>query len=270
MSNLLQRIITALIGVALIIGGLLYGPWSFGIIFICILFLTLREFYGLISASGNTPFKVWGSFFSLCMFLGVHLTSAGILNLKYLWILPPLLIMCFFFSLYRQKSFHPIISLGLTLLGVVYIAFPLSLANVIVFKEGSYSYVLIIGILLSQWANDTGAYAFGRAFGRNKLFESVSPNKTWEGAIGGALLSAAILYVWGQYFAELNPMEWIGLSIIVSVFGSYGDLIESLFKRKLAIKDSGKSIPGHGGFLDRFDGLLFALPFVTLYLMVII
>lgn len=270
MSNLLQRIITALIGVALVLTGIVYSSWTFALVFLIIMVLTLREFYGLISASGNTPFKIWGSFFSFCLFTAVHLAISGWLELKYLWVLPPLLIMCFFFSLFRQQTYHPIISLGLTLLGVVYIAFPLSLANVIAFKDGTYQFSLIIGVLLCQWASDTGAYIFGRMLGRTKLFESVSPNKTWEGAIGGGLLAIGVIYIWSLYFTELSGLEWIGLAVIISIFGSYGDLIESLFKRKLAIKDSGSSIPGHGGFLDRFDGLLFALPFVTLYLIVII
>jgi phosphatidate cytidylyltransferase len=177
--------------------------------------------------------------------------------------------MCFLFALYKHKTRHPIISLGLTLLGLVYIAFPLSLVNVIAFKNGEYSYVLIIGVLLAQWANDTGAYLVGKTMGKTKLFESISPNKTWEGTIGGGLISIGVLYIYSLYFTEINNIEWIGLAVIVSIFGSYGDLIESLFKRKLAIKDSGTFIPGHGGFLDRFDGLLFALPFVTAYLMVI-
>jgi len=173
------------------------------------------------------------------------------------------------FALYKQNTHHPIISLGLTLFGVIYIAFPLSMANLIVFKNESYQYAMIIGVLIAQWANDSGAYFVGKSMGKTKLFESISPNKTWEGTIGGTLISLGIIYIWSLYFTDLTTIEWLGLSIIVSVFGSYGDLIESLFKRHLAIKDSGSILPGHGGFLDRFDGLLFALPFVTLYLMVI-
>ncbi|KYG78665.1 phosphatidate cytidylyltransferase [Roseivirga ehrenbergii] len=269
MSNLLLRIITGIFGVSLIIAGIVFSSWTFALIFLCIMILTLREFYGLIVASGNTPFKIWGSFFSVCLFVLVHLSTAGKLDTKYLWLLPSLLVICFMFALYRQKTHQPIISLGLTLFGVIYIAFPLSMANLIVFKNESYEYALIIGVLIAQWANDSGAYFVGKSMGRTKLFESVSPNKTWEGTVGGVLISLGIIYIWSLYFTDLTTIEWFGLSIIVSVFGSYGDLIESLFKRHLAIKDSGSVLPGHGGFLDRFDGLLFALPFVTLYLMVI-
>ncbi|PIQ46946.1 MAG: phosphatidate cytidylyltransferase [Cytophagales bacterium CG12_big_fil_rev_8_21_14_0_65_40_12] len=269
MSNLLLRIISGLIGVALVLSGIIYNAWSFGVIFLIILLLTSHEFYGLVKSSGNTPFRLWGTFFSLCLFIAVYLVCMGLLEIKYFWILPPLLVMCFLFALYKHKTHNPIVSLGLTLLGVVYIAFPLSLMNVVAFKEGNYSYVLVIGILLAQWANDTGAYLVGKTMGKTKLFEAISPKKTWEGTIGGGLISIAVLYFYSLYFSELTTLEWIGLAIIMSIFGSYGDLIESLFKRKLAIKDSGSLIPGHGGFLDRFDGLLFALPFVTAYLMVI-
>ena len=269
MSNLLLRIITGLVGVTVIIAGIVFSPWTFALIFLILMILTLREFYGLIVASGNTPFKIWGTFFSVCLFILAHLATAGIIETKYLWALPSLLVICFMFALYKQKTHHPIISLGLTLFGVIYIAFPLSMANLIVFKGETYQYALIIGILIAQWANDSGAYFVGKSIGRTKLFESVSPNKTWEGTLGGVVVSAAVLYAYSLYFTELSTLEWIGLSLIVSVFGSYGDLIESLFKRHLAIKDSGTVLPGHGGFLDRFDGLLFSLPFVTLYLMVI-
>ena len=269
MSNLLLRIISAIIGIALVLSGIIYSAWTFGIIFLAILLLTSHEFYGLVKSSGNTPFRLWGTFFSLCLFIAVYLVCMEYLEIKYFWILPPLLVMCFLFALYKHKTRHPIISLGLTLLGVVYIAFPLSLINVIAFKNGEYSYVLVIGILLAQWANDTGAYLVGKTLGKTKLFEAISPKKTWEGTIGGGLISIGVLYIYSLYFIELSSLEWAVLAIIVSIFGSYGDLIESLFKRKLAIKDSGSLIPGHGGFLDRFDGLLFALPFVTAYLMVI-
>jgi phosphatidate cytidylyltransferase len=269
MSNLLLRIISAIIGVALVISGIVFSPWTFGAIFLIILAFTLHEFYGLVQSSGNTPFRIWGSFFSVCLFVSVYLVCMSYLDVKYFWMLPPLLVICFLFALYKHKTRHPIISLGLTLLGLVYIAFPLSLVNVIAFKDGEYSYVLVIGVLLAQWANDTGAYLVGKTMGKTKLFVSISPNKTWEGTIGGGLISIGVLYIYSLYFTEISTIEWIGLAIIVSIFGSYGDLIESLFKRQLAIKDSGTFIPGHGGFLDRFDGLLFALPFVTAYLMVI-
>jgi len=269
MNNLLLRVITGLIGVSLIIASIVFSPWTFALLFLLIMVLTLREFYGLIVASGNTPFIIWGTFFSICLFVLAHLVTAGIMDAKYLSVLPSLLVICFMFALYRQKTHHPIISLGLTLFGVIYIAFPLSMANLIVFKGENYQYALIIGVLFAQWANDSGAYFVGKSLGRTKLFESISPNKTWEGTLGGVAVSAAVLYIYSLYFTELSTLEWLGLSLIVSVFGSYGDLIESLFKRHLAIKDSGTVLPGHGGFLDRFDGLLFSLPFVTLYLMVI-
>ena len=120
-----------------------------------------------------------------------------------------------------------------------------------------------------QWANDTGGYIAGRTLGKTKLFEKVSPKKTWEGTIGGAVLALGTIYVCSLDFDSLNTWQWFGLALNVVIFGSFGDLVESLFKRTFAIKDSGSSIPGHGGFLDRFDGLILALPFVTAYIMLI-
>ena len=116
------------------------------------------------------------------------------------------------------------------------------------------------------WANDVGAYFTGILFGRTKLFERISPKKSWEGSIGGATTSIITSLVISQYFPGLNSIEWIGVSVIVVIAGTYGDLVESHFKRSIQIKDSGSIIPGHGGFLDRFDSLLIAVPFVVVFL----
>jgi phosphatidate cytidylyltransferase len=120
-----------------------------------------------------------------------------------------------------------------------------------------------MGMLLLLWASDTGAYFAGVRFGRTKLFERVSPKKSWEGSIGGALASGLTAAILCYFFTDVNPVHWVLLAIIMVVAGTYGDLVESLFKRSIAIKDSGSAIPGHGGFLDRFDGLLISAPFVA-------
>ena len=123
-----------------------------------------------------------------------------------------------------------------------------------------------MGLLLIIWASDTGAYFAGSAFGRTKLFERISPKKTWEGLIGGALVAGGFAIGLSRYYSDLNTIEWLSGAAIVVVAGNYGDLVESLFKRSMSIKDSGNSIPGHGGFLDRFDSLILSVPFIVVFL----
>lgn len=130
----------------------------------------------------------------------------------------------------------------------------------------NYSFQIILGFFILLWVNDTGAYLAGRFFGKHKLFERISPNKTWEGSIGGTLVTVAGAYILSIFFTNLNLTNWVVLSILVAVFGGLGDLAESMLKRSLGVKDSGKLLPGHGGVLDRIDGLLLSVPFVYSYL----
>ncbi|MBC7485390.1 MAG: phosphatidate cytidylyltransferase, partial [Cytophagaceae bacterium] len=143
---------------------------------------------------------------------------------------------------------------------------PLALFSSTAFIHGSYDAGIVMGILLLLWANDIGGYIGGVLFGKHKLFERVSPKKTWEGSAGGALFSIGITWACAYFFPSLLWRDWFILSLLIIVFGSIGDLVESLFKRSLSVKDSGNLIPGHGGFLDRFDGLFIASPFLILYL----
>jgi len=270
MSNLLQRIITALLGVGIIVTAIVFSPHSFAILFGIIMLLTLEEFYKLAKSSGSNPFKTYGLLFSLLVFALTYAVISGMVESQFLWLLPALLFVCFIIPLFSSKDRHPINCLAMTLFGVIYILVPFTLLLVVGYSQGSYEYSIIIGLLLAQWSSDSGAYIAGKTLGKTKLFERVSPNKTWEGTIGGAVLALGMLYGWAQFFDVLSLVEWLGLAMIMVVFGSLGDLVESLFKRTFDIKDSGSSIPGHGGFLDRFDGLIISLPFATAYLMLVV
>jgi phosphatidate cytidylyltransferase len=132
-----------------------------------------------------------------------------------------------------------------------------------------YNFHYVLGIILLIWASDVGAYLVGSLIGKHKLFERISPGKTWEGTIGAFILNIGCAFIIANWFPELALKHWIVISILVSVFGSIGDLVESMFKRQAGIKDSGKIMPGHGGILDRFDSLLFVSPFVYAYLSLI-
>jgi phosphatidate cytidylyltransferase len=137
--------------------------------------------------------------------------------------------------------------------------------NLLPVVSGYYEWSLPVGYFLILWANDTGAYFIGKKFGKNKLYQQVSPNKTWEGLIGGVLLAVAVAILISQYFTVTDMQHWIVVGLIVGVFGNLGDLFESHLKRNYHVKDSGSIIPGHGGVLDRFDGLLISLPVVIAY-----
>lgn len=165
-------------------------------------------------------------------------------------------------KLYQENDKIPFQSIAVTFLGVLYVALPWILFMQVGFWTNKYSYQVPLGILFCLWASDTGAYFAGRKFGKRKLFERISPKKTWEGLAGGFLLSQAVAVVLSFYFMEIEIWRWWAISAIIVVFGTWGDLAESMLKRSLQIKDSGSFIPGHGGFLDRFDGLLIAMPWV--------
>ena len=196
----------------------------------------------------------------------MFLIEGGYLPSMYHYALFPLASFVFLIKLYKKSDVHPFINIALFYLGILYVAVPFAFTNLLVFYNGEYSYEIILGLLFLTWANDVGAYFTGIIFGRTKLFERISPKKSWEGSIGGAILSISTSFLIASYFQGLNTIEWVSVSIIVVIAGTYGDLVESHFKRSIQIKDSGNTIPGHGGFLDRFDSLLIAVPFVVVFL----
>ena len=169
-------------------------------------------------------------------------------------------------KLYKRFERKPFTNIAFTFLGIFYIAVPFALLNIAVFEDGYYNFEIILGCLLILWASDTGAYFAGTLFGKRKLFERISPKKSWEGFFGGALLALIFAYGMAYYFHSINLFQWMTVGIIIIVGGAFGDLVESLLKRSIEIKDSGDSLPGHGGFLDRFDGLLISAPFIVAFL----
>ena len=250
------------------------GKWSFFGIFFIMSMACLFEFYKLAKniCQPNVIIGMIMGVFNLslsfsCLFLETELSSLWfILNF-------PVVTLVFLNELFR-KSETPFQNIAFTVLGVIYITVPFCLyfvaSNAVSGSEMGYSYELAIGTMLMLWASDTGAYAAGKTMGKTKLFERISPKKTWEGTAGGLLLSLVFAFGNAYYFHDLTTLHWIILSVIIVVFGSYGDLVESLLKRSIQIKDSGSVIPGHGGFLDRFDGLLLALPFIATYILLFV
>ena len=194
------------------------------------------------------------------------------IDTKYLSLILPIIMSLFSIELFSGKE-NPMLSIGTDLIGIVWICVPSLLCILISYpysKTGRYHDPRIVyGIMIFVFMSDSGAYFTGKAFGQTKLFPSISPKKTWEGSIGGAIVSAMCYFPISAYLDILKPNEWLVVMIMAILLGSIGDLIESMFKRDLKIKDTGTVLPGHGGILDRIDGLLYCVPFIYTYLVII-
>lgn len=271
-NNLTQRLITGILGSAAIITGVSFGQWTYFLIFFIICLFTLLEFYKLVGLDGLAPQKAYGTLcgiliYVLSFFIEGRISLGGreIPPQFYILIFP--FISCIYMiKLYKKFERKPFTNIAFTFLGILYVAVPFALLNVAVYDEGRYNYEIILGCLLILWASDTGAYFAGTRFGKRKLFERISPKKSWEGFVGGAILAMIFVFGLAYYLHSLTVQQWFIVGLIIIIGGTFGDLIESLLKRSIEIKDSGDSLPGHGGFLDRFDGLLISAPFIAAYL----
>jgi phosphatidate cytidylyltransferase len=265
-NNLTQRIITGVLGSAGIITAVYLGPWTYFAVFLFICFFSLLEFYKLAGLDGMMPQKTLGMICGVTIFVLSFLIEMGVLIYQYYFLIYPLISCVYVVKLYKKFERKPFTNIAFTFLGIFYVAIPFALLNVAAFEQGNYNYQIIWGSLFILWATDTGAYFAGTFFGKRKLFERISPKKTWEGFIGGAVLAMVFAYGLSRYFQSLTETQWYIVCVIIVIGGTFGDLIESLLKRSIEIKDSGTSLPGHGGFLDRFDGLLISAPFIVAYL----
>lgn len=265
-NNLTQRIIAGLGGAAAIITSVCINEWTYCAVFLLICLLTLLEFYKLAGLDGLVPQKWFGTLCGVAIFLLSFMIERGTTSYRYYFLIFPIVSCVYMIKLYKRFERKPFTNIAFTFLGIVYVAVPFALLNVAVFEDGSYNFEIMLGCLLILWASDTGAYFAGTFLGKRKLFERISPKKSWEGFFGGALLALIFAYGSSLYLHTLTVLQWMIIAVIIIVGGTFGDLVESLLKRSIEIKDSGTSIPGHGGFLDRFDGLLISAPFIVAYL----
>jgi len=271
MNNLAKRAITGSIIVVVILGGIYYGRSSFIGLFLLITTLGLWEFYSLAEKGDMLPQKLLGTIAGAGFFLISSMYIQRMIPQMYLLIIMPLAFLILIAELYR-KSANPLLNISITLSGIFYLSIPMVLLNYLAYPPDygfgfgmQYNPNVILGFFLILWTNDTFAYVFGRQFGKRKLFESISPKKTWEGALGGAIISLALAYFMVRFFPELRKRDWLVVAGLIVLFGNLGDLVQSMFKRSFNVKDSGTLLPGHGGILDRFDGVYLAAPFVFAY-----
>jgi phosphatidate cytidylyltransferase len=269
LKNITQRAISGIIYLAIIIGSLMMGKFAFGMVFLLITLIALYEFYGLTLASGASPFVVPALLSSAAIFVLSFLVASEMANPAILVLILPLIIFMLMVVLYSRKP-DVIANTAISFLGILYVTVPLSTMNFLAFPESTasvYTYRIVLGILTLVWINDTGAYLVGITIGRHRLFERISPKKSIEGAIGGAVLTVLGAWWLNRIMCMLSRTDWVVLALIVSVFGVFGDLTESLIKRSVGQKDSGTIIPGHGGVLDRIDSVLFVMPLSLVYLL---
>ncbi len=275
-GNLIVRSITGVLFVAAIVTCFL-DAMAMEMLFAIVTGLTMWEYGGLVNGvRGVAVNRFISTVAGVYLFLAVGGFCSGLVQTGAVFIPYLLTLVYLFVSELYAKNENAVNDWAYTMLGQMYVALPLSMINVLAFNaatDGSirFNYIIPLSIFIFLWTNDTGAYCTGSLIGRHKLFPRVSPAKSWEGSIGGAVLVMAASWIVGTYAIDhgadvLTVPQWLGLGLVVVVFGTWGDLVESLFKRTLGIKDSGTILPGHGGMLDRFDSSLMAMPAAVVYL----
>lgn len=234
------------------------------ILFAFVLVLGMMEFFQLQTSQGIKPEKISSLTAALAIYLLSALYAMGILPATSLSVATLPVAGIFLVELYRKHE-QPFVNIAMSLMGIIYIALPLSLMHFFLFSEDNgfaFEPGKLTGLLVLIWVYDSFAYLTGISIGKHRLFERISPKKSWEGAIGGSIACLTAAWFLAEKIGWINPDAWIWTAIIMIIFGTYGDLVESLMKRSLNVKDSGSLLPGHGGILDRFDALLFAIPAV--------
>ena len=277
MKNFITRAITGVLFVAIMVAGFMQ-PLTMILLFALITGLALWEYTGLVNQVENvTVNRFISTVAGVYFFIAIAGVNSGYIQTNAVFVPYLLTVVYLFVSELYARNTNAINDWAYTMLGQMYIALPLAMINVLAFRSSAdglrpYYFLLPLSVFVFLWINDTGAYCTGSLIGRHKLFPRISPGKTWEGSVGGGLLVVVVAAVIGYWenrlmgMAGLSITEWMGLGLVIVVFGTWGDLVESLFKRTLGVKDSGRMLPGHGGMLDRFDSSLMAIPAAVVYL----
>ena len=268
-KTFLIRTLSAIALLCVVLGSVLSSRYGMVALLCLIAVGSILEFRRIALARGAEPLAVWPAVVGVSLVIGVFLASTGLLRAAWLSLLLPMFFALFVVELFRKKS-DPGANIAWAVGGILYAALPMALLSTLPIEyelDGATTYrpLNLLIILFIVWANDIGAYIFGVLCGRHKLCERISPNKSWEGFVGGVLCAMATSIGIGVW--QGMPVGLMGgLGLVVALSGVAGDLIESMFKRSAGVKDSGNILPGHGGFLDRFDALIVAVPFVYAYI----
>lgn len=277
LTNMTVRAFTGVLFVTIMVT-CFFQPVAMVFLFALITCLSLWEYSGLVNNIEDVTINRFISTVAgVYLFLAISAVNSGFVQTNAVFMPYLLTIIYLFVSELYTKNKNAIHDLSYTMLGQMYVALPLSMINVLAFRTATdgnihFYYLLPLSVFIFLWTNDTGAYCVGSLFGKHKLFPRISPAKSWEGSIGGGVLvlvAAFLVSLLDQNHGNLsglNTLQWLGLGLVVTVFGTWGDLVESLIKRTLGIKDSGTILPGHGGMLDRFDSSLLAIPVSAVYI----
>jgi phosphatidate cytidylyltransferase len=275
MQGLWRRLTTAIIFVIIMIVGHYTGPYTFSALFLLIAAGCLWEFFGMtldLNSRRDRIRKALGIALGIMPFILVTALSlhkvqdpAKFISIAGL-LFSPFVFTIFIYELYSHSK-DPFANIAYMILGMFYIGIPFALVGFIAFDGDEFMNRVVLGLLVLTWVNDTGAYLVGSMIGKTPLFPRISPNKTWEGSSGGFFTTIIFGYLLSLIFTEIPLTQWLGLAVIVGIFGGLGDLVESMLKRSVNVKDSGNLLPGHGGLLDRFDAFIFVVPFAAAYLL---
>ena len=269
LNTLIQHMLTGGIFVGVIIAALLYNSYASFVVFGIAMYLTLMEFLQMtaketISKTHINALKV----LMMGIYALTYFYATGQLRISPLYGIIPFFLVLAIIELYNKEgdAFH---NISTAVLSLIYIVLPFSLIHIMLHMNGEFSGIMLLIVFFLIWVNDSFAYLFGVTLGKRRLFERISPKKSWEGFIGGGITTLIVSGVLAKFFLPELILEMVGLAIIVVAFGTFGDLFESKLKRQFNVKDSGTLLPGHGGFLDRFDSFLFIIPMAILYLQVV-
>lgn len=270
-KNLITRSLSGTVFIGIIIGSIFLGQYVFTALMLVFSIIGLWEFAKMAKKYlGSSKDLLVLVLTGILCFILIAAVKADWISAQYLVLVIAIFLIPFIYTLFSNLK-NPLQQLSLISLGVLYISIPFALFTSFFTLNPAqiFSTELLIAFFIMVWCNDVFAYIVGSLIGKHKLYEKVSPKKTWEGSIGGLIFTMAAAYILSQFFNIYDLNTWLVLGFIISTFASLGDLIESMIKRQVGVKDSGSIMPGHGGILDRFDGVIFAIPAVYVYLSLI-
>lgn len=269
LNTLVVRSLAGAVFAALILGAVLFHPLAVFVLFFVFNAIALFE-YARMFKQKSYPIQTKSLIFmGSVIYLIIGLFANGYVDFKVFLLIIPFFFILFIASLYKISE-KPFEELGVKILPLIYISVPFGLFNLVenmgIMGTSQNEPMFLFSFFLIVWSSDTFAYLSGVTFGKHKLFERVSPKKSWEGSIGGGIITLGFAWLIGYYTQIFTPWTWVLIALVIIVTAIYGDLIESQLKRSMGVKDSGNIMPGHGGILDRFDAAIFSIPFYVFLL----
>ncbi len=271
-KNLIIRTITGAVFVAAIMASAIWSPTAFSLLFLLMTILGLAEFQRLVipDAKFIDALPGWLTGFIVYTFIALYANPTALkTDARFLWLILPVIMISASVNVFSGKE-KAIRRIAADLSGLAFVVIPLAMLNLLLnplIIPGYHTAWLVLGMFIILWTHDTFAYLSGSLFGKHPLYKAISPKKSWEGSIGGFGFAIIAAYIISIFSPELDVWQWMVIALIITVFGTIGDLAESLLKRKAGVKDSGRLLPGHGGILDRVDSILFVSPIVFVFIL---